>query len=66
MFNSNINCTGGIGWDLKDLKSSLTNHFKTIQEGNAAQYKATDSVKCLYRNSAPPTIICVGVMTLYS
>lgn len=27
--------------------------------------KATDSVKCLYRNSAPPTIICVGVMKLY-
>lgn len=27
--------------------------------------KATKSVKCLYRNNAPPTIICVGVMKLY-
>lgn len=40
MFNSNINFTRAIRWDLKDLKFFLTNHFKTIQEENAAQYKS--------------------------
>lgn len=40
MFNSNINFTGRVGWDLKDLKASLTNHLKTIQMENVAQYKS--------------------------
>lgn len=64
MFNSNINFSEGWSEIWRAWNPLLPTILKPFREKMQLNTMATNSVKHLYRNSAPPTLISVGVIKL--